>query len=42
LCFNVESEDEEKEIKTIMEKSIELSVPNKVDVAIGDNWGEAM
>jgi DNA polymerase I-like protein with 3'-5' exonuclease and polymerase domains len=42
LCFNVENEDEEKEIKTIMEKSIELSVPNKVDVAIGDNWGEAM
>ena len=42
LCFNIESEEEEKEVKTIMEKSIELSVPNKVDVAIGDNWGEAM
>jgi DNA polymerase I-like protein with 3'-5' exonuclease and polymerase domains len=25
-----------------MENSVELEVPNKVDVAIGDNWGEAL
>ena len=42
LCFNVESEDDEKNIIDVMESSVELEVPNKVDVAIGDNWGEAM
>jgi len=42
LCFNVESEEDEKNIINVMENSIELEVPNKVDVAIGDNWGEAM
>ena len=25
----------------IMEHAIELQVPNKVDVEIGDNWGDA-
>ena len=28
-------------IKEIMEHAIELQVPNKVDVEIGDNWGDA-
>ena len=42
LCFNVESENDEKNIINVMENSVELEVPNKVDVAIGDNWGEAM
>jgi len=42
LCFNVESNEQQEEIKKVMENSVELSVPNKVDVAIGDNWGEAM
>jgi len=42
LCFNIESEENEKSITNVMENSIELEVPNKVDVAIGDNWGEAM
>ena len=43
LCFNVESEEDEAEIKKYMEhnKDIDLAVPSKVDVAIGDNWGEA-
>ena len=42
LCFNIESESDEKNIINVMENSVELEVPNKVDVAIGDNWGEAM
>ena len=42
LCFNLESENDEKNIINVMENSVELEVPNKVDVAIGDNWGEAM
>ena len=42
LCFNIESEIDEKNIINVMENSVELEVPNKVDVSIGDNWGEAM
>ena len=42
LCFNIESESDEKNIINVMENSVELEVPNKVDVAIGDNWGEAL
>jgi DNA polymerase-1 len=42
LCFNIESESDEKNIIKVMENSVELEVPNKVDVAIGDNWGEAL
>jgi DNA polymerase I-like protein with 3'-5' exonuclease and polymerase domains len=43
LCFSVETEDDEAEIKKYMEHNddIDLMVPSKVDVAIGDNWGEA-
>lgn len=42
LCFNLESEDDEKDIVNVMENSIQLEVPNKVDVSVGSNWGEAM
>ena len=42
LCFNIESEIDEKNIINVMENSVKLEVPNKVDVSIGDNWGEAM
>ena len=42
LCFNIESKNDEKNIINVMENSVELEVPNKVDVSIGDNWGEAM
>ena len=30
-----------KKIKEIMETCVELLVPSKVDVELGDNWGEA-
>lgn len=43
LCFSVEKEEDEQEIIKYMEHNpdIDLAVPSKVDVAIGDNWGEA-
>jgi DNA polymerase I-like protein with 3'-5' exonuclease and polymerase domains len=43
LCFNVESEEDEIIIQKAMEhnEDINLTVPSKVDKAIGDNWGEA-
>ena len=40
LCFDVETEEDEQKIKTIMENCMELKVPSVVDVAIGSNWGE--
>ena len=40
LCFNVESEEQAARIKKIMETSMELKVPSKVDQELGNNWGE--
>ena len=40
LCFDVETEEDEKNIKNIMENCMDLKVPSVVDVAIGKNWGE--
>jgi len=40
ISLNGDSEVEKKVID-IMENTIEMSVPSKVDVAIGNNWGEA-
>ena len=40
ISFNGDKEMKEK-IVNVMENSIEMSVPSKVDVAIGNNWGEA-
>jgi DNA polymerase I-like protein with 3'-5' exonuclease and polymerase domains len=42
LCFNVENEKQAKEIKEAMETCVELKVPSVVDVALGDNFGEAV
>ena len=41
LDFSVGSEKDQKKIIEIMENSVNLKVPSKVDVALGDNWGEA-
>jgi DNA polymerase I-like protein with 3'-5' exonuclease and polymerase domains len=41
LDFSVASDKDKSKIKEIMEHAIELQVPNKVDVEIGDNWGDA-
>ena len=42
LCFNIESQDQVDKIKNIMETCIELKVPSKVDIALGQNFGEAV
>lgn len=47
LCFSIESdeegnlnEDQMSEIVSIMENCVDATVPFKVDVAVGDNWGQ--
>ena len=40
LCFNVESKEQAARITEIMETSLELKVPSKVDQELGNNWGE--
>ena len=42
LCFSINSEDDIKGVKEVMENAIEnLKVPFKVDVALGRSWGQA-
>jgi DNA polymerase I-like protein with 3'-5' exonuclease and polymerase domains len=41
LCFNITDDAHAKEIKTIMEDSIEFKVPSVVDVGLGKSWGDA-
>ena len=40
LDFSIESEQQAKKIKIIMENAVDLEVPNKVDYESGPNWGE--
>jgi len=40
LNISVASETQAKDIKEIMESAVELHVPVKCDVEIGDNWGD--
>ena len=40
LDFSIESEEQSKKIKEIMENAVDLKVPNKVDYESGPNWGE--
>ena len=39
LDISVQNKDEVKKIKEIMESTVSLEVPNKVDYEEGDNWG---
>ena len=39
LDISVESDDHVKKIVDVMENSIKLEIPNKVDYEAGDNWG---
>jgi DNA polymerase I-like protein with 3'-5' exonuclease and polymerase domains len=44
LCFNIKSEADTIVIKEKMEHCLDdvpMKVPSKVDIAIGDNWGDA-
>tara|TARA_R100000657_G_C4682606_1_gene132785 strand:- start:83 stop:1963 length:1881 start_codon:yes stop_codon:yes gene_type:complete len=40
LDISIESTEQAKKIKDIMENCVELKVPNKVDYEVGDNWGD--
>jgi len=40
LDISVESDSQAKKIIEIMENSVKLKIPNKVDYEFGDNWGE--
>ena len=41
LCFNISNDADIKTIKHTMENCCKLEVPSKVDVEIGDSWGNA-
>jgi DNA polymerase I-like protein with 3'-5' exonuclease and polymerase domains len=42
LAISVDgSKEQQEKIIEVMENAIELNIPSKVDVAVGDNWGEA-
>jgi DNA polymerase I-like protein with 3'-5' exonuclease and polymerase domains len=45
LCFSInwlEEEEEVTKIKDLMENCVpDLRVPSRIDVGIGDNWGDA-
>jgi len=44
LCFNVKDDKDIQEIKNRMEHCLDdvpMKVPSKVDMALGNNWGEA-
>ena len=39
LCVSIPNTETALKVKKIMEKAIRLKIPNKVDYASGDNWG---
>ena len=39
LCFSIKNDEQAEKIKSIMENTINLKVPNKVDFESGPNWG---
>ena len=41
LDFSVASDKDSANIKDIMENCVELLVPSKVDVELGESWGDA-
>ena len=41
LCFNISGDEDIKQIQEAMETCLEFKVPSKVDVALGEDFGEA-
>ena len=39
LCISIKNRSEAEDIKNTMENAVALQVPNKVDCAFGNNWG---
>ena len=42
LAFSVNSLNEAKEIREIMENALPLCIPSKCDIDIGPSWGETV
>ena len=42
LCFSVADTKQIEQIKTVMENCVDFLIPMKVDVAIGNNFGETI
>ena len=40
LDCSVKDENEGKKVKEVMENCVKLEVPSKVDINIGESWGE--
>ena len=40
LCVSIPNQETAFKVKKIMEKAIRLKIPNKVEYASGDNWGD--
>ncbi len=41
VCFSTESREHAEEAAVIMENCVTMTVPSRVDVEVGPNWGEA-
>ena len=41
LAISMENDSKKVKIIEIMENCLEMEIPSKVDLAIGNNWGEA-
>ena len=41
LCFSVIDVEEARQYAEIMEQAVLLEIPNRCDIKIGPNWGEA-
>ena len=42
LCFSIENDGQVEEIRSLMENCAPgLTIPSKVDVGLGENWGLA-
>lgn len=42
LAFSVKTEEEAKELASLMCSGIALEVPMKTDIELGSNWGDSM
>ena len=40
LCISIKNKEQSSQIRKIMETSIKLEIPNKVDYEFGSNWGD--
>ena len=41
LAISMENDSKKEKIIEIMENCLDMEIPSKVDLAMGNNWGEA-